>query len=37
MRNEAEKIIHEVLKQSDATDKLSTEDIIRKSLEYISG
>lgn len=36
MRNEAEKIIHEVLKQSDSSENLTTEDIIRKSLEYIS-
>lgn len=35
MRNEAEKIIREVLKLNDSVD-LSTEEIIRKSLEYIS-
>ena len=34
-RNEAEKIIREVLKQ-DGSSKLSTEEFIRKSLEYIS-
>ena len=34
-RNEAEKIIREVLKQ-EGTSKLSTEEFIRKSLEYIS-
>lgn len=35
MRNEGEKIIREVLKQNESL-KLSTEEIIRKSLEYIS-
>ncbi|MEO8665763.1 MAG: Holliday junction branch migration protein RuvA [Ignavibacteria bacterium] len=35
MRNEAEKIIREVLKQTESAE-LSTEEIIRKSLEYIS-
>ena len=34
-RNEAEKIIREVLKQ-EGSSKLSTEEFIRKSLEYIS-
>lgn len=34
-RNEGERIIREVLKQNESV-KLSTEDIIRKSLEYIS-
>ena len=34
-RSEAEKIIREVLKQDDSS-KLSTEEFIRKSLEYIS-
>ncbi|MBK8554217.1 MAG: hypothetical protein IPL53_25490 [Ignavibacteria bacterium] len=34
-RNEGEKIIREVLKLND-TLKLTTEEIIRKSLEYIS-
>lgn len=34
-RNEAEKIIREVLKQNESS-VLSTEDLIRKSLEYIS-
>ena len=36
MRNEAEKIIREVLKQNEPSMELTTEDIIRKSLEYIS-
>ncbi|MEP7146752.1 MAG: RuvA C-terminal domain-containing protein, partial [bacterium] len=35
MRNEAEKIIREVLKMNESVN-LSTEEIIRKSLEYIS-
>lgn len=35
MRSEGEKIIKEVLKNSETT-KLTTEEIIRKSLEYIS-
>ncbi len=34
-RNEAERIIREVLKQNES-EKLTTEEIIRKSLEYIS-
>lgn len=34
-RNEAERIIREVLKQNESS-KLTTEEIIRKSLEYIS-
>lgn len=34
-RNDAEKLIREVLKQN-GDKKLSTEEIIRKSLEYIS-
>ncbi|MBL0108996.1 MAG: hypothetical protein IPP52_17390 [Ignavibacteria bacterium] len=36
MRNEGEKIIREVLKANDPETKLTTEDIIRKCLEYIS-
>lgn len=36
MKNEAEKIIQEVLKQSEDPRQLTTEDLIRKSLEYIS-
>lgn len=36
IRNEAEKIVHEVLRQSESPGQLTTEDIIRKSLEYIS-
>ncbi|MEO6694977.1 MAG: Holliday junction branch migration protein RuvA [Ignavibacteria bacterium] len=36
LRNEAEKIIREVIKSNDPNLKLTTEDIIRKSLEYIS-
>ncbi len=36
LRNEGEKIIREVLKQNESSGQLSTEDIIRKSLEYIS-
>lgn len=35
-RNDAEKIIREVLKMSESGVNLKTEDIIRKSLEYIS-
>lgn len=35
-RSEGEKIIREVLKQSDSIEQLTTEEIIRKSLEYIS-
>jgi Holliday junction resolvasome RuvABC DNA-binding subunit len=34
-RNEGEKIIREVIKQN-GSQKLTTEEIIRKSLEYIS-
>ena len=36
LRNEGEKIIREVLKENDPETKLTTEDIIRKCLEYIS-
>ena len=36
MRNEGEKIIREVLKANEPEIKLTTEDIIRKCLEYIS-
>lgn len=36
MRNDGEKIIREVLKANDPETKLTTEDIIRKCLEYIS-
>ncbi|HMS66085.1 MAG TPA: Holliday junction ATP-dependent DNA helicase RuvA [Ignavibacteria bacterium] len=36
LRNEGEKIIREVLKQNENSGQLTTEDIIRKSLEYIS-
>lgn len=36
MRNEGEKIIREVLKANEPETKLTTEDIIRKCLEYIS-
>jgi len=36
LRNEGEKIIREVLKENDSKKEFSTEDIIRKSLEYIS-
>lgn len=36
LRNEGEKIIREVLKQYEPESKLTTEDIIRKCLEYIS-
>lgn len=35
-RNEAERIIREVLKQNEST-KLSTEELIRKALDFISG
>lgn len=35
-RNEGEKIIREVLKLNDNSSRLTTEEIIRKSLEYIS-
>lgn len=36
LRNEGEKIIREVLKANEPETKLTTEDIIRKCLEYIS-
>ena len=36
LRNEGEKIIREVLKENEPETKLTTEDIIRKCLEYIS-
>ncbi len=36
LRSEGEKIIREVLKQYEPESKLTTEDIIRKCLEYIS-
>ncbi len=36
MRNDGEKIIREVLKANEPETKLTTEDIIRKCLEYIS-
>ncbi len=36
MRNDGEKIIREVLKANEPEIKLTTEDIIRKCLEYIS-
>lgn len=36
LRNEGEKIIREVLKQNENSPQLTTEEIIRKSLEYIS-
>lgn len=36
LRGEGEKIIREVLKNSENSSKLTTEEIIRKSLEYIS-
>lgn len=36
LRSEAEKIIRDVLKQNESQTKFTTEEIIRKSLEYIS-
>jgi len=35
-RSDAERIIREVLKQNDAGNTMTTEEIIRKSLEIIS-
>jgi len=36
LRNEAEKIIRDVLKQNESSIQFTTEEIIRKSLEYIT-